>query len=295
MREKLSIITTLYNRAHLLKWGLAGVYNQTVGHEVELNIGDDGSTDDLDELLLNVSRWFGWKVNKYDTSVLANTFNRRFNCPATHYNALVSVSDSEFIIKIDPEFVMLTPGFIDEALTFLRSDEFAPYFIMPLPYHAYEFAFNSMSDIKDNFKSYVYETHIRPETAHSNNVYYGSIFNKKAYIKLGGIDVRFLDGIGSEDDHFLDQWRKCYGAEYVKSLVNHHGVHLWHGEWGKGVPSELNKWVNQNANLRTALSNVYPNDGNFLKINYPRLSYTTWKNGELIGAGETDPNEEARR
>jgi len=262
-----------------------GIYDQFLINDgridVELNIADDGSTDDLDDLLEQVSGEYEWVVNKYTTSPLDERFFRRFNCPAAKYNFLVAASSEPFILKIDPEFVLITKGFVEDCLIQLNSGAFMPYFLMPYPYHVYDFKYSSLEDIKEKYKDHVYETHISPQTAHYNNVYYACMFRRKAFIQLGGIEMLFLDGIGSEDDHFLDQWRRHYG-NYVETLMGHKGIHLWHGEWGKGVPQELYGWVNKNASLRKDLDKILPNKGDFASIKFPLIHKQTWEDGKKL-------------
>jgi hypothetical protein len=280
--ERLSVIAGTYNRANLLYFSLWALSEQEgiENLDVEINLGDDGSTDNLDFIIEFYSKRFGWSINRYDMTSFKEAFDRPFNCPGAKYNALVALSSAPYVMKIDPEFVLLTKGFVRKSLEILRNG--SPAMIMPFPHHTYEFPMGTLNDIRERWSQYHYETHIKPETAQSNNVYYGCMFSRKAYLDLGGIDIRFLKAIGSEDDHLMDQWRRKYGSDHVRTLIEEEGVHLWHGEWGKMVPQEYWPWVEKNTQLRRDLSNTYPNNGDFESIKYPDVVWTGWKEGHKI-------------
>jgi glycosyltransferase involved in cell wall biosynthesis len=289
---KVSIICWIYNRAHLLQYSLQSLRNQLIGMQVEVNIADDGSTDNLDQVLRDFSYIDGWEIIKYDTSHYKEVFDNRFNCPAAYYNALVAVSSSPYIIKIDPEFVFITNGFVTKGLDFLHGVRPPrPALLMPLPHHVGEFEFNNIEDIQQNWREHEYPTHINRNTAPYSNVYYGCVFNRQAYIDLGGIDLRFGSGIGSEDDHFLDQWRRRYREQNVITLLEEEGLHMWHSGFSAGVPKELYHHVDRNAYLRTALANTYPNNGHFYSIVYPDLPYVEWRAGvKVVESGNKSVN-----
>ena len=80
--------------------------------------------------------------------------------------------------------------------------------------------------------------------------------------------MRFVEGIGSEDDHFFDQWERKYGKESVISTTEEKCVHLWHGIWGKEVPAEFSDLVMKNRILRDELKEVYPNNGDFNSVKF---------------------------
>jgi glycosyltransferase involved in cell wall biosynthesis len=266
-KPKITVISTLKNRAGLLPYGLAGILEQEGDFEIEILIGDGGSTDNLDQVLSYFMDKFS-VVRKILIDRKKSPYNHPFNCPAWEYNVLVDHADSEYIVKIDPEFVLITPGFIQKAYNILSNG--TPAMVMPFPHHVEDFPFTTIEDIKERYQKYEYQTHIRPETCQQNNVYYGCMFRKKDFIELGGIDMRFLQGIGSEDDHMMDQWRRKYGTDKVMTLEDEHGVHLYHGEWGRGhIPQQLHPYIHLNAQLRKLLHNTYPNNGNFGNIKMP--------------------------
>jgi hypothetical protein len=273
-----SVILTLKNRAHLLKWGLEGLLQLDNHHLItEVNIADGGSTDDLDKVIEEYSKHF--TINKYTINRNDSSYNHVYNCPALEYNFLVNVSTNKVILKIDPEFTFITSGFLLRSVELLKTVPYA--FIMPFPYHTYEFKINNIEDIKNKYREYYYQTHLTEQGVNNGYcrlVYYGCCFNKEHYINLGGIDMGFVEGIGSEDDHFLDQWQKKYGNHSVLSTTEEKGVHLWHGEWGKSVPSHLNFLVSKNRQLREQLNSSYPNKGEFTTINFPKYKLTTYEN-----------------
>jgi hypothetical protein len=114
-------------------------------------------------------------------------------------------------------------------------------------------------------------------------VYYQAIFKRECYLNLGGIDERFAEtGIGSEDNHFLDYWKKVYGMGTFIPLVYSPAVHLWHGGMAsgpQGVPAKYYSWVNKNALLRQQLKDIKPNKGKEWGRIYNHLKLTSWKAG----------------
>lgn len=278
----ISVIISIYNRAHLLKWCLEAIHRQDFYQNIEINILDDGSTDNLDSILAEYSNKFEL-INKYilnrdDEKVKF----RRFNCPAEAYNILVKLSKYNVIYKTDPECVILDPLFLRNSVT--RIVQNPTMFILPFTSHCYDFEINAFFDIENNYKKFVYPTHITRDTVDYYNVYYQAVFSKPYYIKLGGVDERFMDGIGSEDDHFLYQWRKHYGTSSVLTLLDAKCVHLYHGGMASGpsgVPSELHKWVMRNANLYKMIKEETPNQHNTWGTLYSNIEHSQWAGGAL--------------
>jgi len=282
----ISVIVSIMDRTHLLKHSMEAVLENrraTPCNDIlEVNVCDSGSTDGLEDYLEELSnKEYIGRVNKWYLDETKSPYKKRFNCPALIYNCMVNASSGEYILKIDPEFTFITDTFMDKALFILR-DENRPAIVMPLPHHVYDFEFSSVQDIRDKYKGYEYATHITRETAPRCNVYYGCIFRRVDYINLGGIDVRFLNSVGSEDDHMMDRWRAVYGENNVVTLLEEEGVHLWHGEWGKGVPAHLYTWVDVGVNLRNSLKHINPNDGKFNSIKWPELVLDSWRQGKQI-------------
>lgn len=285
---RLSLMTWVYNRAHLLEHSTRSIFEQDIFKEqdiqVELNIGEDyESTDHIDDVLTMCNEEFGWQVNRYNLLSFKDYFKPKFNCPAAFYNALVSLCSEDHIIKFDPEFVFLTTGFISKALSLIKKHKHC--IVMPLPYHTYEFNLVSLDNIRKEFKKYVYPTHINEQSVAHSNVYYGCMFRRLDYMDLGGIDVRFNDGIGSEDDHLMDQWRRKYGSVNVQSVVEEKGVHLWHGLRGKELPPEDLPFVYKNVQLRQKLKREFPNGGLFTTVLYPEIEKYRWEKGQRIFEG----------
>jgi hypothetical protein len=280
----ISVIVSIKNRALLLKHGgLQGLLEQDYikdGGTYELNVIDDLSADDLDYVLSDVSKNGGFEiVNKYSVDTKKGKYFRGFNCPALDYNLGVKVSTSDYIIKIDPEATIITRTFVSRSLDICRRNN-SKSIIMPLPHHCFEFELGNIDNIRRRYKYFEYSTHINKENAHSTNVYYACLFNRQSYIDLGGIDIRFLRHIGSEDDHFLLQWRRKYGDPNVITLLDEDVLHLWHGGFSKGVPPHLYTHVDANNQLKILLSGTYPNDGDFNQVVYPdNILLTRWIKG----------------
>lgn len=276
-----SVIISIFNRAHLLGWCLEAIRSQEFFQPIEINLLDDGSTDHLDDILEEYSKHFE-SVNKYILTRSEGVMSRRFNCPAETYNILVKLAKYNIIYKTDPECVMLDPLFLRQAVSSLLDNPRS--IIMPLPYHCYHFEFNNLTELKQTYAQYVYKTHINKGNAQKENVYYQAVWGKPAYLKLGGVDERFMDGIGWEDNHFLYQWRKHYGSENVKTLTDSECVHLFHGGMApgpQGLPSYLLVWVEQNSKLGHSLLVEKPNQGRGFGKLYPHITLTRWAGGAL--------------
>ena len=284
----ISIFTSIHNRAHLLKWCLAAVHNNALvaGVEVELNVMNSGSTDGLDEVLRDYSNVFQ-VVKKWDWDRTRTAVPNPFGCPAERYNVLVKLCSHDILWKTDPEMVILDPFFLRKSLCLIDDDPNS--FVMPFPYHCYEFPVGSLNDIKNNYRRFHYPTHITKENARDRMVYYQAVFRRESYLKLGGIDERFIQGVGSEDEHFLSAWKKEYGTESFVPLVDSPVCHLYHGGMAEspdkgpvGVPPHLYPWVKKNEILRKQLSNVLPNTGKKWGTIYPFLKKEEWKNGTKL-------------
>ena len=271
----ISVILTIKNRAHLLKWALESLVelNHTSQggkfHLIdEILIADGGSNDNLKEIIQNYSSYFD-RIALFNLDRSKSPYNHVNNCPAWEYNFLVSKAKNDIIIKIDPEVCIITPTFIEKGLEILKTNQDAIF--MPFCYHNYDYYINSLDDIKKNYLDYYYQTHLTEQGVNNGVcrlIYYACMFRKQSYIDLGGIDMRFVEGIGSEDDHFFDQWERKYGKESVISTTEEKCVHLWHGIWGKEVPAEFSDLVMKNRILRDELKEVYPNNGDFNSVKY---------------------------
>ena len=280
----LSVITTLKNRADLLYYGLSSIIRQTAFHnilsKIEINIGDGGSSDNIDDVLESISYHNRVVINKWVIDRNRSSYKHILNCPAEEYNILVKLSKYDYILKIDPEFVIITPDFVGRAISQLQTGQ--PKLIMPLPHHVYDFDYKSLDDIKNNYEKYEYKTHITSGTAHDTNVYYGCMFPKNAFIKLGGIDIRFLKFIGSEDGHFIERWKRTYGPN-VHTFIDCHGVHLWHGRWGKALPRYLKNDIEMGAKLKKKLMGRNPNNGDLSSVRFPEnIPKAVWMNGKRV-------------
>jgi hypothetical protein len=241
---------------------------------------DSRSSDNLDEVLCDYSNVFQ-SVKKWDWDRSKSVVNNPFGCPAERYNILVKLCSHDILWKTDPEMVILDPLFLQKAIDLVNEKQ--DRFVMPFPYHCYEFPISNMESIKDNYLKSHYPTHITKDNAKYELVYYMSVFRKESYIRLGGIDERFTNFIGSEDNHFLDFWKKKYGIDSFIPMLDSPVIHLWHGGMAsgpQGVPSHLYGYVNQGAKLREELKDTPPNlDLTWGRL-YSHLTLTSWEKGK---------------
>jgi hypothetical protein len=277
----ISVIATLNNRAKLLNFGLWGIYSQHhCSGPIDVHIADGGSCDGLDNYLCDWSYKFE-TVTKYTIDRNKSYYRHYYNCPALEYNFLVSRARYPFILKIDPELVLITPDFISKSMETLQKNHKA--FTMPLPFHTYKFDFKTLYDIKIKYQDFIYPTHINASNAKQVNVYYACMFIKATFMELGGIDMRFVNHIGSEDNHFLERWRKKHGDHNVITFISENGVHLWHGRWGREAPHYALEDIKAGASLHKKLKRVDPNNGKFHTVIFPEnIPKKTWMNGKVI-------------
>jgi len=289
---EISVFTSIHNRAHLLKWCLEAIRDNTTraGVGVELNVMDSHSSDNLDEVLCDYSNVFQ-AVKKWGWDRSKSVVNNPFGCPAERYNIMVKLCSHDILWKTDPEMVILDPLFLQKAIDLVNEKQ--DRFVMPFPYHCYEFPISNMESIKGNYLKFHYPTHITKENAKWRMVYYQAVFRKDRYL-VAGIDERFCAGIGSEDDHFLDWWKNAYGWDSFVPLVDSSAVHLWHGGMASGpmgVPARLYRHVDANALLRERLQGVQPNSGQEWGRLYPHITLTMWEQGSIkmdrISLGDT--------
>jgi hypothetical protein len=279
----ISLITTLKNRAHLLKWGLTGIFCQDFWfnnpeERLEINVGDSGSNDGLDGLLQEVSEnRIVERVRKYTIDRSKSVYNHPFNCPAEEYNILVKLASYDTILKIDPEVVLIRPSFITEAYKIIQE---RPAIVMPFTYHLNEFSFDNIDQIFKYWEEHVYPTHITKENAQDRGIYYGALFSRNNYKILGGVDERFITNIGYEDDVFLQQCRRKYGYENTPTLVDYSAVHLYHGP--TTVPQHLSQFVEQNVQLGKLLRNEWPNQTREWGRIYKHIEMIEWIDGERV-------------
>jgi len=285
----ISIITSLRNRAFLLDVSLHRICEELdwgPHSKLEINVGGGISEDNLAEVLARVSRTNTGRTvvcKKWDLPRSKSVYAHPFNCPAEEYNILVKLASSEYILKMDAEMFLVSETFIPEAYKLITSGS---YIVMPLPLHT-EYAPSSINESSDTIikLSFAnkYNTHINPANAQTTNVYYMAMFKRTDYLNLGGVDERFVEnGIGSEDDHMLSEWRRVYGQDKTRTLTEHRAIHQWHGEWGRGVPQHLHRWVQANANLRHKLTGHKPNEGIEWGRLYEHITLTEWHNGEKV-------------
>ena len=282
----ISLITTLKNRANPLRWGLEGIFNQNYwgiqDRQCEILVGDGGSQDSLDDLLIEVSKrpevfW----VRKINIDRSKSIHNHIFNCPAEEYNILVKLASNEIIVKFDPEAVLIETDFLERAISNLQGKDSI---IMPFPLHCYNFPYQSFQDILNRWESFAFETHIKKDNAEDTNVYYCAVFNRSSFLNLGGIDERFVSSaIGSEDDHFLKQWQRKFGKESRVTFLDCRVAHLYHSEEGNGyISREMIPYIEEGQRMAKELRKVYPNEGREWGRIYPHLEETIYKNGVEI-------------
>jgi hypothetical protein len=258
----ISVITTLKDRAYLLKYGVEGILRQDYwsknDEQFELVVGDGLSTDNLDEVLQEISkRPEVNKITKYSIDRSKSVYEHRYNCPAEELNILVKKSNSDIIVKIDPEAVLVDADFLSEAVPLAREGSI----VTPFPLHCKKFEFSSFEDILNRYKNYSFETHIHKDNCTDTNVYYTCVMNREKVINLGGIDERFISSYGSEDDHFFKQYQRMYGYSSRVTLFKTL-LHLYHSELGNGVvPRHLYPAMMQGQQLHRELKDTYPNEG----------------------------------
>jgi glycosyltransferase involved in cell wall biosynthesis len=220
----ISICITIQNRAHLFKYLLESLTRQDIDPDkIEICISDGDSSDNLINLIDTYSEIFTFQycrqeLNRAPIPTLGN-------CPASVFNPLIRwVPTTPFVIKIDPEIVMLDPWLISEILRGLQQDDTRTYNARTHFTEGDQW-YRNLDDIMTRYEQHYHYAEGGPFSR--SKFYFCSGFSRDRFIELGGIEELFGWGVGYEDTCFREMWKNRFG-NYEKE-ISAQALHLWHG------------------------------------------------------------------
>ncbi len=255
----ISVVMTIYNRAHLLRRTLEAFVDQNFGYlNWELVIVDDASEDPLVDLLNSFRgdiRIRHVVMHKSLSKILVKA-----NCPALGLNIGFRKARGYWIYKTDPEVMPITDT-LQQAFEGARND-IALY--------------GQVHWVPEMVQKLMEEREITPGMAKAASTkivgpgqetpfYFIGVFPRDLIMAIGGIDERYLSGVAGEDDDFALRIQIA-GAKWTWDH-RMEGLHQYHGPWwhqlpGRGIGDELHM---HNLNLLRDLGKrlgeqVYPMD-----------------------------------
>jgi len=236
--KRLSIVMTLKNRAKLLHRSLAALcFWQTFNtSQVELVLVDDDS-EDRDELteLVELFGGFFYRVVLIRMDKKLSRIPVYFNNPALGINIAVKAAENDIIYKTDPECLPLSETvlsalalFDPAAITFfsvrlLNEIETKRFSLNALAAkHPVSICDSELTDLPDLW--FISERHRRP-------YWYGAVFSRELFMKIGGVDEEFLRGFAGEDDDWAERMQRA-GADW-RWNDSLRILHLYHGAENK--------------------------------------------------------------
>jgi glycosyltransferase involved in cell wall biosynthesis len=231
---KFSVIISIKNRAHLLKHCLEGISRQDYPTEdVEICIGDVRSTDNLLSLIDRYSEVFTFKFFQFN---MRNTVLPKWSYnPAPRFNSMVRhVASNPYVIKMDPEIVMIDDNVIAEMAKGLTEDDSRMYNARTHFTEGDEW-FSDYDDVVSGFEKHYRFAEGGPFSR--SKYYFCSGFSRDKFIELGGIDELFSLAVGYDDDGLRAVWKNRYG-QFEKEITGR-AIHLWHPSKGTSPAWEV--------------------------------------------------------
>lgn len=275
--SKLSIIISSKNRLALFKRTLYSIANRPPSVPFELVVVDEDSTDDILGELRKYD--FEWKFIKVDMDGFTKQtgYTKYYNSPCLCYNLGWKHSEGDLICLMGNEIIPL-----DQCFHWLVAD---------LPKSQYSWVVSTCLDLRGpalrrldeygtniNYHTYVDSLPYRLSDggAVQNRVpNYLSIFTRNIWEKTGGMDERYINGIGCEDADFM---RKCFalpGFQYYQSqAVALHQNHNGPSHLGPLTPEGVDKeWFLKGVDINRRLYQSW--DG---RVENP----TPWPIGQFV-------------
>jgi hypothetical protein len=257
---KMSVCITLKDRARLLedkiKELLAMDYDPKL---LEVCVTDGGDSQEIRDMLWSYAPQFcQTKYARSDRDQLP--FRIPFNNPACDINAQVcNVASFDKIIRTDAE------------VRFMRTDTLA-YIARVFEKRQGKGVAFTCYRMKPEYKheNIKHRVEVKKHVARtSNDGFYCVCFDRRDFMKRGGVDERFALGFAAEDSHFCWWWRA--NDWMLRSHKDHRVMHLDHGESKSAGAVRL--WKEYTMPLYQMMKHykVKPNAGN-----------PFWKRPEMI-------------
>jgi glycosyltransferase involved in cell wall biosynthesis len=235
--EGISIVITLKNRAHLLKYALESIHRQEFIGNLEVCIADGGSTDNLLSIIDSYSEMFPIKFavsDRHKSYIPIQTNN-----PAADLNAAIRYMPTyNTVLKMDPEIILKDTWLLEEVSDLIAKDSSCTY---NARCHFTE-GDNWYMDYDDIIRSWNKHYHFAEGGPFSRSKYYFcSTFDRSKFIELGGIEELMVTGAGYDDDCFREMWKNKYG--HYEHEITAQVIHLWHPSNVQPSQEESNRRV----------------------------------------------------
>lgn len=221
----LSILISSYNRLNLFKRTIFSIAANPPPCNFEVIIADDGSTEDI---LSELSKYsFKWKfipVKKKEFE--EKTGYRHFwNCPSLTFNVAFVVSQGRYIAQQGNECIAYK-GVYDSLLKGLPQAKYA--WCVSTTYDVPQAELDQLDEYGTNLSDEAVNRCSRWLLSNENNVpNYLSLFARDVWIDTGGLDERYIAGIGAEDCDLMRRAMSLPGFKWTRS--NGVSLHQYHG------------------------------------------------------------------
>jgi glycosyltransferase involved in cell wall biosynthesis len=229
--DKVSVCVTLKNRAHLFKHCLEGLARQDFNGQIEICVLDDNSKDNLLSIIDRYSDNFVFRYATMDSNLSWVPSKN----PAPWLNLLLHyLPTNDFLIKTDPEVVMLDSWIVQEVVDNLKKDDTRMY-NSRCHFTDSDGWYMSFNDIINSYQQHYHQAEGGPFSR--SKFYFCSGMSKKRFDDIGGIDELFSYGVGYEDNCFREMWKNRYG-NYEHEITGQ-TLHLFHGHSSKRSTWEI--------------------------------------------------------
>ena len=237
MTRALSIVMTGMNRAMLLERSLFATcaWQQFQPEQAELVYVDDRSDDA--PALLSLLKEYSHHFSRVMLVTMDKSLSRipvAWNCPALGLNIGVKAAANEIVLKTDPECLPLTETIVESLRLFDPGKVLFFSTRMLTEEETVEFAVEQMEllhpqDIHEAKLKHLARYGLWSVYANGARYAYwfGAVFSRERFLRIGGVDEQFLLGFAWDDDDWANRMQMS-GAEWCwpESLRI---VHQFHG------------------------------------------------------------------
>lgn len=160
--------------------------------------------------------------------------HKEYRNPGVLYNRAVEIADGEVIHITNPENLHLGP-ILSHCLDHITDDNYIVYAcrtlrLLPPSFHT---ALSAIEDMTNWDEANGWYQHSQ---IYNRLLHFASVIKKDTYIRIGGFDPRFDDGVGYEDNDFIRRVKdKCLDVITFDDPLAAHQSHD-RGHWsGKGL------------------------------------------------------------
>ncbi len=233
---EVSVVISTYNRYNLWKRTLHALATRPPSRPFEVVVVDDLSSENVLGLLRNYSSAFPWKFILFDRK----RFTREtgvapfFNNPAATNNVGVRHSRGKYIYLQGNEVIPWGKAY-DELYEQKSLEELSvcfstTYDVPPEVLNALDpYGVNLNREMLTHCSRYV----LASPFYHSDVINYLTLLSRPLWDAVGGLDERFLAGIGKEDSDFIRRCRAIPGWKDVDNMVRSEAISLHQSHGGR--------------------------------------------------------------